>query len=1088
MKKLFRSCLLIFCLLMFGSLAHAGQLSVQSHTISNWQAAYPNVELWIFTSDNFIDALGQAHLPSSPQNKINFQRVPCTVNAVAKTLTISAFTLTSTLDARDNTLATYSAWFYTTTGTQIAPFAGFDSFSVPVTIISASGCSPVGTCATWADLREYNFQKILAPDYSTYTKEVIEQKLASAISGLAPQVTSVFGRIGAITLQSSDVIGALGFTPVTNARTLNTTGPLGGGGDLSANRTLSITKATGSVDGYLAAADFASFAAKQSAGNYLVDPSGNGLLSRSSLNTTVARSIAVGSNLSVTNADGTAGNPTISLGANVVTSVVNDTNITGAISSNALTFTWSGTLAKSRQHAATAYTDQANTFGAFVQTFQAGANHLLVDPTDTTKKFQFDVSNVASGNTRTVNIPNANSTTVQADTGAANQFLTAISAQGVISKTQPAFSNLSGSLSSGQDYTTGVSANTYRSVTVNTAGRITGGTNPTTFSGYAISDTSANLASAITDETGSGALVFGTSPTFTTQITTPVIVGGSGVSSTLTLKGTSNGSPSGADVSIVPGSTDGDVLIGTGQDGSGSRVQIKGRSGGFNIMNVRDSSGNSRFSVGPGGDFNFSASPATSGSTQVSSPSILLNTNYWNGSASVTEHMNLVGVRAGASAGAMITSIFDDLNNYVVSLGGSGYGNGVSIGYGFPNASAFGQLLIRSAATTYPTLALWKLTSQTADLFRIYDTDGSTVKLSIGASFGLTSTGRIVSSTTPVYDLGSSDLATDFISSHSSVTVGSSKTFSGIRLSQLDGTSNSFTVGASSVVSNLGSFAKALSGSDSTSNLYTTVLQGENAGPGTVKSLHVLSKGVTGSTGVLAAASFDVNPVTGQGATFVIQVASSGINNLTRGVVFTTNGGNFDYGLDFVGYSTIPGYNSAVIRLPNDTKFVARNAANSGDVEMFKLNSSNEFEIRTNSLVLNQSNPFIQVGSDAAGWLFQKVDADNRWRMYKQGLGEAIGIGASGIFYETYGGTVASAATLTITGNTLHISGTTTITSLSTTNLLPGSVITLIFDSSAQVADGGNLKLAGNFTGGADRVLRLVYDGTSFLEVARSSN
>ncbi len=35
---------------------------------------------------------------------------------------------------------------------------------------------------------------------------------------------------------------------------------------------------------------------------------------------------------------------------------------------------------------------------------------------------------------------------------------------------------------------------------------------------------SANLASAVTDETGSGALVFGTSPTFTTQITTPAIV------------------------------------------------------------------------------------------------------------------------------------------------------------------------------------------------------------------------------------------------------------------------------------------------------------------------------------------------------------------------------------------------------------------------------------------------------------------------------------------------------------------------------------------------------------------------------------
>ena len=47
------------------------------------------------------------------------------------------------------------------------------------------------------------------------------------------------------------------------------------------------------------------------------------------------------------------------------------------------------------------------------------------------------------------------------------------------------------------------------------------GTNVSTF---LATPSSANLASAVTDETGSGALVFGTSPTFTTQITTPVIV------------------------------------------------------------------------------------------------------------------------------------------------------------------------------------------------------------------------------------------------------------------------------------------------------------------------------------------------------------------------------------------------------------------------------------------------------------------------------------------------------------------------------------------------------------------------------------
>ena len=57
---------------------------------------------------------------------------------------------------------------------------------------------------------------------------------------------------------------------------------------------------------------------------------------------------------------------------------------------------------------------------------------------------------------------------------------------------------------------------TYRSVTVDTYGRVTAGTTPTTFTGYGISDTSANLAAAITDETGSGSLVFATSPTLVT--------------------------------------------------------------------------------------------------------------------------------------------------------------------------------------------------------------------------------------------------------------------------------------------------------------------------------------------------------------------------------------------------------------------------------------------------------------------------------------------------------------------------------------------------------------------------------------------
>lgn len=46
-----------------------------------------------------------------------------------------------------------------------------------------------------------------------------------------------------ISISSGNVTTALGFTPVTNARTISTTSPLTGGGDLSANRTFAINNA-----------------------------------------------------------------------------------------------------------------------------------------------------------------------------------------------------------------------------------------------------------------------------------------------------------------------------------------------------------------------------------------------------------------------------------------------------------------------------------------------------------------------------------------------------------------------------------------------------------------------------------------------------------------------------------------------------------------------------------------------------------------------------------------------------------------------------------------------------------------------------
>ena len=56
---------------------------------------------------------------------------------------------------------------------------------------------------------------------------------------------------------------ALGFTPANSTITIGTTAPLQGGGDLTANRTLSITQATTSADGFLTSTDWNTFNGKQ---------------------------------------------------------------------------------------------------------------------------------------------------------------------------------------------------------------------------------------------------------------------------------------------------------------------------------------------------------------------------------------------------------------------------------------------------------------------------------------------------------------------------------------------------------------------------------------------------------------------------------------------------------------------------------------------------------------------------------------------------------------------------------------------------------------------------------------------------------
>lgn len=87
------------------------------------------------------------------------------------------------------------------------------------------------------------------------------------------------------------------------------------------------------------------------------------------------------------------------------------------------------------------------------------------------------------------------------------------------------------------------------------------------------------------------------------------------------------------------------------------------------------------------------------------------------------------------------------------------------------------------------------------------------------------------------------------------------------------------------------------------------------------------------------------------------------------------------------------------------------------------------------------------------------------------------------------GTSVASAAAMPVpTGRVFHVTGTTNITSIVTTGLAAGSVVTLIFDGILTFTDGNNLKIAGNLVTTADDTITLAFDGTNFYEIGRAVN
>lgn len=77
----------------------------------------------------------------------------------------------------------------------------------------------------------------------------------------------------------------------------------------------------------------------------------------------------------------------------------------------------------------------------------------------------------------------------------------------------------------------------------NLTGAVTSVGNATSLGSF----TSANLSTALTDESGTGAAIFADSPVFTTQLTSPVVVGGTSTTQSLVYKTTTGAGTTGAD-------------------------------------------------------------------------------------------------------------------------------------------------------------------------------------------------------------------------------------------------------------------------------------------------------------------------------------------------------------------------------------------------------------------------------------------------------------------------------------------------------------------------------------------------------------